>query len=121
MILAILTILVGLLVGFGGMQELIVGGIIDHEVYPAILGIIGTIIAILFIVSGVAMWRRWPNTRRLVIITSILSIVFHVYAALPPHRNVGLPALIMGAGFGLVLLIVMFSSRGKNAAQPVAG
>ena len=120
MILAILTILVGLLVGFGGMQELIVGGIIDHEVYPAILGIIGTIIAILFIVSGIAMWRNWPNTRRLVIITSILSIVFHVYAALPPHRNVGPPALILGAGYGLVLLIIMLASK-RNRTAPAVG
>ena len=120
MVLAILTILVGLLVGFGGMQELIVRGIIDHEVYPAILGLIGTIIAILFIVSGIAMWRKWPNTRRLVIVTSILSIVFHVYAALPPHRNVGPAALIVGAGFGLVLLLVMLlRSKGKTVAPAI--
>src|SRR5262245_5581967 len=120
MVLAILTILVGLLVGVGGMQELIVRGIIDHEVYPAILGIIGTIIAILFIASGIAMWGKWPNARRLVIVTSILSIVFHVYAALPPYRNVGPPALIVGAGYGLVLLIVMLSSK-RNRTAPVAG
>jgi nicotinamide riboside transporter PnuC len=119
MILAILTILVGLSLGFGGMQELIVRGIIGHEVYPGILGIIGTVIAVLFIVSGIAMWRKWPNTRRLVIVTSIFSIVFHVYAALPPYRNVGPPALIVGAGFGLVLLIVTRRSRPKTAAPAV--
>jgi tryptophan-rich sensory protein len=120
MILAILTILVGLLVGFGGAQELIVRGIIDHEVYPAILGIIGTIIGVLFIVSAIAMWRKWPSTRWLVIVTSILSIVFHVYAALPPYRNVGLGALIIGAGYGLVLLIVMLSSK-RNRTAPAVG
>jgi hypothetical protein len=120
MILAILTILVGLLVGFGGMQELIVRGIIDHEVYPAILGIIGTIIAILFIVSGIAIWRKWPSTRRLVITTAILSIVFHVYAALPPYRNVGWPAFIVGAGYGLMLLIVMFSSKRNRTAPAIS-
>lgn len=120
MILAILSILVGLLIGFGGVQELIVRGIIDREVYPAIIGIIGTIIAILFIVSGIAMWRKWPSTHRLVIVTSILSILFHVYAALPPHRNVGPPALILGAGYGLVLLIVMLSSK-RNRTAPAVG
>jgi tryptophan-rich sensory protein len=119
MILAILSILVALLTGFGAVQELIVGGIIDHEVQPAIIGIIGTAISVLFVISGIAMWRKWPSTRRLVIVTAILSIVFHVYAALPPHRNVGLPALIIGAGFGLVLLIVMFSSKGKSAAPAI--
>jgi hypothetical protein len=120
MILGVLCFLVALLLGFGAVQEIIVRGIIDHEVYPAIIGIIGTVISVLFLVTGVAMWGKWPSTRRLTIVTAILSIVFHLYAALPPHRNVGPPALILGAGFGLVLLIVMFSSKGKSA-QPVAG
>lgn len=120
MILVVLCFLVALLMGFGAVQEIVVRGIIDHEVYPTIIGTIGTIISILFLLSGIAMWRKWPSMRRLAIVTAILSIVFHVYAALPPHRNMGYPALIIGVGFGLVLLIVMFSSKGKSA-QPVAG
>ena len=120
MILAILSILVGLLTGFGAVQELIVRGIIDHEIQPAIVGIIGTVISVLFVVSSIALWRKWESTRRLVIVTSILSIIFHVYAALPPHRNVGPPALILGVGFGLVLLIVMLSSK-RNTAAPAVG
>jgi hypothetical protein len=98
------------------VQEIIVRGIIDHEIQPTIIGIIGTVVSILFLLSGIAIWRKWASTRRLAIITAILSIVFHVYAALPPHRNVGPPALIIGVGFGLVLLIVMFSSKGRSAA-----
>src|SRR5262245_12825733 len=120
MILAVLCFLVALLTGFGGVQELVVRGIINHEVYPAIIGTIGTVISVLFLLSGIAMWRKWPSTRRLAIVTAILSIVFHVYAELPPHRTVGPPALIVGAGFGLVLLIVVCSSKPKSA-QPVAG
>jgi hypothetical protein len=119
MILAVLCFLVALLTGFGAVPELIVGGIIDHEVYPAIIGAIGTVISVMFLVTGIAMLRKWPSTRRLTIVTAILSIVFHVYAALPPHRAVGAPALIIGAGFGLVLLIVMFTSKRKSA--PVVG
>jgi hypothetical protein len=120
MILVVLCFLVALLTGFGAVQELIVRGIINHEVQSAIIGTIGTVVSVLFLLSGIAMWRKWPSTRRLAIVTAILSIVFHVYAALPPHRKVGPPALIIGAGFGLVLLIVMFGSKGKNA-QTVAG
>jgi hypothetical protein len=119
MILVVLCFLAALLTGFGAVQELIVRGIIDHEVRPAIIGIIGTVVSILFLVSGIAIWRKWASTRRLAIITAILSIVFHVYAALPPHRNVGPPALIIGVGFGLVLLIVMFSLKGRTAAQAI--
>jgi len=119
MILVVLCFLVALLTGFGAVPELIVGGILNHDVQSAIIGTIGTVVSILFLLSGIAMWRKWASARRLAIITAILSIVFHVYAALPPHRTVGLPALIIGAGFGLVL-IVMFSSKGKSA-QTVAG
>jgi hypothetical protein len=116
MILVALCFLVSLALGFPAVQELIVRGIIDHEIQPTIIGIIGTVVSILFLLSGIAIWRKWASTRRLAIITAILSIVFHVYAALPPHRNVGPPALIIGVGFGLVLLIVMFSSKGRSAA-----
>ncbi len=46
-------------------------------------------------------------------------VVFHVYAALPPHRNVGILILVLAAGYGLLLLIV-FGLRvgpGKRAAS----
>ena len=120
MVFAVLNILIGLLLGFGAAQEFIVLGLVDRRGQPFLAGLVGMVVSVLFITSGIAMWRKWPSARRLVIITAILSILFHVYAALPPHRNVGPPALIIGVGYGLVLLIVMFSSKGKRA-QPVAG
>ena len=120
MVFAVLNILIGLLLGFGAAQEFILLGLADRRVQPFFAGLVGMVVSVLFITSGIAMWRKWPSARRLVIITAILSILFHVYAALPPHRNVGPPALIIGVGYGLVLLIVMFSSKGKRA-QPVAG
>jgi hypothetical protein len=120
MVIAILNILVGLLLGFGAVQEVIVPGINGGQVQPFVIGLAGTAISVLFLISGIAIWRKWPGTRRLVIVTAILSILFHVYAALPPHRNVGFIALIIGAGYGLVLLIVTLSSKG-NKAQPEIG
>jgi nicotinamide riboside transporter PnuC len=115
MTLAVLSILVGLLTGFGAVQDLIVRGIINREVQPLIISLAGAVVSVLFLISGIAMRRKWPGTRRLVIVTAILSIVFHVYAALPPHRRVGPIALIIGAGYGLVLLIYALSSKGKRA------
>src|SRR5688572_32969333 len=94
MTLVVLNILVALVNGFGAVQELIVPGIRGRQVQPALMGVGGIIVSVLFIVSGVAMWREWPGARRLAIVTATLSILFHVYAALPPHRNVGFPALI---------------------------
>lgn len=120
MIFAVLNILIGLLLGFGAAQEFIVLGLVDRRVQPFIAGLAGIVVSILFIASGVAMWRKWPSARRLVIVTAILSILFHVYAALPPHRNVGPPALILGAGYGLVLLIITLSSKGKKAETAIS-
>jgi hypothetical protein len=120
MILAVLSILVALLTGFGAVQELIVRGIIDREVQPFIIGLVGTAVSVLFLISGIAMLRKWATARTWVIVTAILSILFHVYAALPPHRNVGPPALIIGAGYGLVLLIITLTSKGKKA-EPAIG
>jgi hypothetical protein len=114
MVFAVLNILIGLLLGFGAAQEFIVRGIIDREVQPFFVGLAGIAVSVLFLTSGIAMWRKWPSARRLVIITAILSILFHVYAALPPHRGVGPPALILGVGYSLVLLIITLTSKGKK-------
>jgi hypothetical protein len=118
MVLAVLNILIGLLLGFGAAQEFIVLGLADRRVQPFFAGLAGIVVSVLFITSGVAMWRKWPSARRLVIVTATLSILFHVYAALPPHRYVGLPALIIGAGYGLVLLIITLS-KGKKAEAAI--
>ena len=120
MVLAVLNILIGLLLGFGAAQQLIVLGLADRRVQPFVADLAGIVVSVLFITSGVAMWRKWPSARRLAIVTAISSIVFHVYAALSPHRNMGFVALIVGVGYGLVLLIVTLISKGKRA-QPAIG
>lgn len=120
MVLAILNFLVALVLGFGAVQELIVSGIRGGGTQPFVIGVAGIVVSVLFIVSGVAMLRKWPSSRRLVIITAIASILFHVYAALPPHRIVGLPALIIGAGYGLVLLIITLASRGNKPEAAIS-
>ena len=114
MTLVVLNILVALLTGFGAVQELIVRGIINREVQPFIISVMGIAVSVLFLISGVAMWRKWATAQAWTIVAAISSILFHIYAALPPHRNVGPVALIVGAGYGLVLLIVTLISKGKG-------
>lgn len=116
MILVVLSILVALLTGFGAVQGLIA----DRGVQPFIINLIGAVVSVMFLISGISMGQKWATARTWIIVTAISSIVFHVYAALPPHRNVGPLALIVGAGYGLILLIFAFTSKGKKL-QPLIG
>ena len=114
MLVAVFSILVALFLGFGAAQELIVRGLSRGEVQPFFVGLAGIIVSILLASSGIARLLKLPKARQLVILAAVLSVVFHVYAALPPHRNEGIPALIIGAGYGLLLLVVGLSSRGME-------
>ena len=120
MVIAVLNILVALALGFGAVQEVIVPGIQGRNVQALFIGLVGIVVNVVLFTSGVAMWRKWPSARQLAIAAAVLSILFHVYAALPPHRNVGFPALLIGAGYGLVLLIITLTSKGKSAAPAIS-
>ena len=115
MIFAILNILVALFLGYGAVEEFWVRGVRGGEVQPLVVGLTGAFVSILLALSGVGLWRRWPNARTLAVAAALLSIVFHVYAACPPHRNVGILVLLVGAGYGLLLLsgIALIPGEGK--------
>ena len=115
MILSLLSILVALFLGFGAAQEFFVRGVEGGEIQPLFIGLVGIAVSVMLATSGIALWRRWPNTRQILIASGISSVLFHVYAALPPHRYVGILALLIGAGFGLVLIGFSFTSGLKKA------
>jgi hypothetical protein len=115
MVLAVFSILVALFLGFGAVEEFIMRGVRGGEVQPFFVGLVGICVSVLLALSGIALWRQWATARRLLFIAAISSVVFHVYAAMPPHRNVGVLALIVGAGYGLILLGIALSSRGSKA------
>lgn len=113
LMLVALNMLVALLTGFGALQHLIIQGTRDRQMQPFLLSLAGIVVSILFVTSGIALLRKWPTVRRLIISTGTLSILLHVYGALPPHRNMGFVALIVGAGYGL-LMLVAFEWQGKR-------
>ena len=115
MVVALLSVLVALFLGYGAAEEFVVRGIYDGETQPLVVGLAGTAVSVLLIAAGVAYWRRRPSARRLALAAAVASVLFHVYAALPPHRNVGILALLVGAGYGLVLLGVGLTTRGGRA------
>lgn len=114
MVLALFTVLVALFLGFGAAEEFIVRGVRGGEVQPLVVGLAGMVVSLLLAAAGIAIWRKRPAARRLALIAAVASVVFHVYAALPPHRNVGLLALLVGAGYGLILLAASLNSKGPR-------
>jgi hypothetical protein len=115
MMLAILNILVALFLGYGAVEEFWVRGVRGGEVQPLVVGLAGAFVSVLLALAGVGLWRRWPNARGLAMWAAVLSILFHVYAAFPPHRNVGILVLLVGAGYGLVLLGITLMSGMRKA------
>jgi uncharacterized membrane protein YhaH (DUF805 family) len=116
MMLAILNILVALFLGYGAIEEFWIRGVRGGEMQPLIVGLVGAFVSVLLALSGFGLWRRRANARTLAVAAALLSILFHVYAALPPHRNVGILVLLVGAGYGLILLcITLMPGAGKQA------
>ena len=119
LLLVTLNLLVAGLTAFGGLQELLAGGLfagglIDGKAGTFLLSLAAVFISLLFIVSGVAMLRHWRTVRPLIIATGLLSILIHVYGALPPHRTIGYLALLVGAGYGLLMLSVFEWQRRRD-------
>jgi hypothetical protein len=108
------TAVIGILLGFGGLQELFVRGIWNGERQPFLVGAGGAAVAALLLLAALAIWRRWAVWPRLAAFAGALSVVFHVYAALPPARNVGVFAMLSGVGIGVVLLAQALRSRERR-------
>src|SRR5262245_51029956 len=102
MAVVVLNLVVGLLLAFGGIQEVIVRGILGGERVPFVVGVIGTAVSLLLSLSGVALWRRWRGARELTLLACVLVAVFCVIAALPP-RYVGVGALLVGVCYPVVV------------------
>ena len=116
MVLIVLNILVALALGFGAVQEFVISGILGGKVQPFLLSAAAIVVSLLFILSALAMLRQWTIVRRLVVLTGVLSIVIHSYGALPPHRNMGYLALLVGAGYALVM---MFAYQRNSRRDPI--
>lgn len=101
-----LNILVALVLGFFAVREFAFSGIRDGQFQPFVLSSAAILVSILFIISAVAMLREWTIARSLVLITGVSSLLVHVYGALPPHRNMGYLALLIGAGYAVLMILV---------------
>jgi hypothetical protein len=104
--LGALNTLVALILGFNAVQEFAMSGIREGKLQPFVLSGAAILVSILFLISAVAMLREWTTARSLVLITGVSSLLVHVYGVLPPHRNMGYLALLIGAGYAFVMMLV---------------
>lgn len=100
----VLGILVATFLGFGAVEEFVVRGVRGGEVQPLLVGLAGAFVSLLLALAALALWRQHASARLLAIVAAFGAIVVHAYAALPPHRNVGLLALVVAAAYGAGLL-----------------
>jgi hypothetical protein len=105
------TAVIGLMLGFGALQELLVRGIWNGEGQPLVIGAAGALVSALLLLAALAMWRGWSAWPRFAALAGALSVAFHAYAALGPERYVGNFALLTGAGIGIALLAQALRSR----------
>ena len=102
--LPLTTAVIGFLLGLGGLREFLVDGIWNGQLQPLLVGAAGALVSSLLLLAALAIWLRWSRWPRLATFAGAVSIVFHLYAALQPERNVGLLAMAMGVGLGVALL-----------------
>lgn len=114
LLLGALNVLVALVMGFFAVQEFAIRGIRYGQFQPFVLSSAAILVSILFIISAVAMLREWTTARSLVLITGVFSLLVHVYGALPPHRNMGYFALLIGAGYAVVMILVYRRNVPRN-------
>ena len=105
------TAVIGLMLGFGGLQELVVRGVWNGEREAFVIGAAGALVSAFLLLAALAMWRRWTRWPRVAAVAGALSVAFHVYAALPPERSVGIFALASGVAIGVALLAQALRAR----------
>ena len=105
-VLAVITILVGALQAAGGTQELVFQGVLNSRLYPLVGGTLGAVAGLFLLATGVALFRRSPDTLRLAQVTAALSLpIFLLIGILQPLA--GRLAAILGFGMPLIVLAAL--------------
>jgi hypothetical protein len=102
-VLAVVAILVGALEVAGGVQELVVQGILNNRTYPLVGGTLGAVAGAFVLVAGVALFRRSPSARLLIRVAAGVSVpVFVLIGIIQPLA--GGTATLLGLGVPLLML-----------------
>jgi uncharacterized membrane protein YozB (DUF420 family) len=108
--IATFTIIVGALLIAGGLQELIVQGILNNLAFPLLGGTLGTVAGFFVLATGIALFRGSAEARRLAIASAAVSLPTFVLIGLI-ERLAGWPVTILGLGVPIVLVLLTRPAR----------
>lgn len=108
--IATLTIIVGALLTAGGLQELIVQGILNNLAFPLLGGTLGTVAGSFVLATGIALFRGSAEARRLAVTSAAVSLPTFVLIGLI-ERLAGWPVTILGLGLPVVLVLMTHPMR----------
>ena len=105
--LAVVNILVGALMTYGGLQEAI--AYLGEQPVNVIVGSLGAVAGAAFFVSGFALWRQKSYARTLTAISCVAVIVTHVAAW--QFRFLGISAILLAIIYPTVVLLSLGRTR----------
>lgn len=109
-------ILVALALMFGGLNEVVVVGSTGGPTRLIVLGALGAVVSALMLASGVALWRRTTNARKLAIVSAAATLGWVGYDLLPGNRAVGYFALLLTVIASAALIWVAQRGIGAGTA-----
>lgn len=109
-----------LALGGGAVQEFVFPGLRGGQAQPLLVGAAGIVVAVLCLSAAWLLWKQSAVARKLAAVSGALTILFHAFAALPPHRNVGILALLLGVVLGVLLLLEAGPSRHSRVIQALS-
>ena len=122
MVVGILNVVVGLMLAFGAAQEGVVGGLMAGRPISLLVGVTGTLVSLLLSVSGVALIQGWSRRRSIAIAACVLAAAFGLLISLPPHRYLGVLAMLIGVGYPLAAGWYIAWGKGKgHGLQSIPG
>ena len=104
MTIAILTILFGALALAGGLQELVVVGILNGQKIPLLGGTLGAVSGALLVGAGVALLRRSPRASELTRAAALTTIPVSLLIGQLVWGLAGWPVTVLGVAWPALLL-----------------
>ena len=111
--MAILALLIGAFEAVSAVVEGWAGGVMNHDLYSLMDGVLGTVAGALLVATGVALLRRAPRAAAWAQGAALVCLVLFVVVALVKSR-MSVAFTVLGVGFPIVLLLFLRWSRGRS-------